>query len=192
METLILQVKAAVHTKLKLQAFCGLADNVEDRVKKDTKRALLHQCLETLGNFLKYKSGVEKMCLEMETKLSSLSLAEKRYFELNHKVVGSLIDSTEIADAIKVILTECQKKLDASSELVTSLVGDCLTNSWHDQVERPDEFKSVSAAAADTIGKIRAKPLSSAIDTLDKDHSAGWTLCCRVVSINYSNVTSNW
>ena len=129
--------------------------------------------LEALANFTKYKTAVEKMCLEMEPRLSSLPLAEKRYIELNHRVVGSLIDSTEIADTIKVILSECQKKLDDSSELVTSLVGDNLTNSWHDQVTNPDEFKSVSAAATDTIGKIRAKPVSSAIDTLDKDHSAG-------------------
>lgn len=168
-DVLCSRVKAAVAAKLKSKSFCALGAAVEERLRKDPKRQLLLQSIEAHSNFLKQEVAVTATCHDLESKLGSLNDTEKAYLELNHKVVSSNMDTTDLADAVKMLVTECGKKLKSSSDLVGTLLGNLLSDSWHQKVADNADFKSLSECAGETIGKIKAKPLSASLDGLEKE-----------------------
>ena len=168
-ELLCSQVKAAVTSKLKAQSFRDLGSGTEERLRKDPKRQLLLQSIEAQSLFMRQEAAVVALCHDLEAKLGSLTAMEKSYFELNHKVVAIGIDTSDLSDGVKMLMSECTKKLDSSHELVASLLGEWLTSSWHEKIDDDCDFQALSAAATETIGKIKAKPLSTSLDALEKE-----------------------
>ena len=168
-ELLCSRVKAAVASKLKVQRFCDLGSGTEERLRKDPKRQLLMQSVEAHSNFLRQDAAVVALCHDLEAKLESLTAMEKSYFELNHKVVASGIDTTDLSDGVKMLMTECVRRLNTSHELVVSILGDLLTSSWHSKIPDDNDFQALSETANETIGKIKAKPLNTSLDALEKE-----------------------
>eukprot|EP00435_Cladocopium_sp_Y103_P051503 s2018_g16.t1 len=164
-------VKASVVTKLKCQQWIALGESIENRLKRDSKLLLLKQCMEAHKLYWQEATALESMCYKLAEAGAALSVSEKLYYELNHKVVATLIDecTTELTDTVKMLVSQPTRKLDSAFEGVSNIVGEWLHKSWHDSCEHPDALDSVLEAAANTISKIRVKPLKTAIVELEKE-----------------------
>ena len=164
-------VKASVVTKLKFQQWITLGENIENRLRRDSKHLLLKQCMEAHKLFFQEATAMESLCYKLAEAGAGLSFSEKLYHELNHKVVATQIEecTTELLDTVKMLVCQSIRKLDVAFESVANIVGEWLQKSWHDSCENPDLLESVVTASANTISKIRVKPLKSALADLEKE-----------------------
>jgi hypothetical protein len=160
-----------VVTKLKFQQWITLGENIENRLRRDSKHLLLKQCMEAHKLFFQEATAMESLCYKLAEAGAGLSFSEKLYHELNHKVVATQIGecTTELLDTVKMLVCQSIRKLDVAFESVANIVGEWLQKSWHDSCENPDLLESVVTASANTISKIRVKPLKSALADLEKE-----------------------
>ena len=101
-------VKASVVTKLKCQQWIALGENIENRLRRDSKHLLLKQCMEAHKLFFQEATAMESLCYKLAEAGAGLSFSEKLYHELNHKVVATQIEecTTELLDTVKMLV--CQ------------------------------------------------------------------------------------
>lgn len=162
-------LKAAVTTKLRIMSFRGLGAEVIDRLKKDTKLSLLQQCLQSAADFVGTETRLLAWRQECETRGSGLTPQEQKYFDLNYQQAGGLVDTSDLTDAVGLILSNATRKVEDSYELAYQIVGELVDNPWHQKVDKNDLWESVTAVATETVDKITAKSLNAALDDLNKD-----------------------
>ena len=124
-DTICAAVKASVVTKLKFQQWIALGENIENRLRRDSKHSLLKQCMEAHKFYFQEATAVESLCYKLAEAGDTLSTSEKLYQELNHKVVATLMAdcTTELTDTVKMLVSQSSRKLDAAFESVASIGG---------------------------------------------------------------------
>ncbi len=158
-------LKLALNLKVRNQKFQALGADVDARVKKDTKNALLLAQIEGLGSFFKAQKALEEFS---KKDLEGASDLEKGYQTLNFGVVENLLSQSDLADAVKVHVNLVLKTLKDELDILEGIVGTYMSESWSEGLSAEATFPEVVAKADETIGKVRCKPLKGSVDDLQK------------------------
>lgn len=161
--------KATHAVKVALGKFDALGEDAEVRYQRDSKFALVTECVSNLAT-MKASKVAATLALE---KLPEAEEGNPGPSLKTLNIEVSNLDESQIVDAFKMICFKACELITDTQRAVAAQLGDYLKTSWHDQTNAGDDLNSVLATFSETVGKVKVKTLNANVESLFEAGVAG-------------------
>lgn len=161
--------KATHAVKVALAKFEALGADAEVRYQRDSKFALVTECVSNLAT-MKASKVAATLALDKLPEVGE-SNPDPCLKSLNIEV--SNLDESMIVDAFTMICFKAGELVTDTQRVLVAQLGDYLKTSWHDQTNAEDDLQSILATFTETVGKVKVKTLNANVEALFEAGVAG-------------------